>query len=189
MKWKWIFIGFVAVIILFVLIVGGIFAGSYNGLVSANQKVKEGESRYGAALDVCSAKIEGVWKYYNTYLTHETEVFEKATQARANFYKAAGSGNPNTTVEAALAFNLLATQEAYPQLVSAPVAQQSIRSLEESVNEIKTSLDDWIYQTKRYNTQRQSFPTNILGGMFGFPFEYDYYHSEKAKLDIESILK
>lgn len=183
---QWIVIGIAA--LAFLILVGTVLGG-YNNLIQRQQLVKQGESRYGAALDLGSQKIEAVWIVYNTYLSHERELFENATRLRGQFYKAAAEGNPDATIKAALAFNLLAIKEAYPQLVSAPVAQQSIRSMEESINEMKTALDDWIYQTQIYNTQRNIFPNNVIGNSFGFPSEYSYYHSEKTRLDVSEILK
>jgi LemA protein len=182
----WIIAG---IIILAILIPVGTVWGGYNSLIQAQQLVKQGESRYGAALDMGSEKIDAVWIVYKTYLSHESGLFENATKLRGQFYKAAAEGNPDATVKAALAFNLLAIREAYPQLVSAPVAQQSIRSMEESINEMKTALDDWIYQTQVYNTQRNIFPNNVIGNTFNFPSDYNYYRSEKARLNVTEILK
>lgn len=182
---KWITVGAMALIALILVLT---VIGAFNGLVQKQQLVKQGESRYGAALDLGSQKIEAVWVVYTKYLSHESGLFENATRLRGQYYKAAAEGNPDATVQAALAFNLLAVREAYPQLVSAPLAQQSIRSMEESINEMKTALDDWIYQIQVYNTQRNSFPTNIVGSTFNFPSEYNYYRSEKARLNVSEIL-
>ena len=166
----------------------GIVIGGYNGLIQNQQQVKQQESRYGAALDLGSQKIESVWVIYKTYLSHESELMENATRLRAQYYKAAAEGNPQATVNAALAFQLLSVREAFPQLVSAPIAKDTQRSFEESINEMKNALDDWIYATQVYNTQRNVFPNNIVGNMFNFPSEYNYYHSEKAKFNVSEIL-
>lgn len=176
------------IIILAILISAGMVVGGYNNLVQQQQQVKQGESRYGAALDLGSQKIEAVWDIYKTYLSHESELFENATRLRAQFYKSASEGDPKATVNAAFAFQLLSVKEAFPQLVSAPIAKDTQRSFEESINEMKTALDDWIYVTQVYNTQRNIFPNNVIGNVFNFPSEYNYYHSEKAKLNISEIL-
>jgi len=178
---KWIAL---AAIIFVAIIIGG----TYNGLVQKQQAVKERESLYASALYLGSEKIEAVWSVYNTYLTHESGLFEKATKLRAQYYDAAAKGDPGATVKAAMEFNLLAVKEAYPQLVSAPVAQQTIDSMEEPINEMKTALDDWIVKTKEYNTKRGQFPGNVIGGIFNFPSEYDYYRSDKTKLNVSEIL-
>ena len=181
----WIILG---IIILAIVISIGTVIGSFNNLVQQQQLVKQGESRYGAALDLGSQKIEAVWDIYKTYLSHESELFENATRLRAQYYKAAAEGDPKATVNAALAFQLLSVKEAFPQLVSAPIAKDTQRSFEESINEMKTALDDWITVTQVYNTQRGIFPNNVIGSIFNFPSEYNYYHSEKAKLNISEIL-
>jgi LemA protein len=181
----WLVVGIIA---LAILIFGGIVVGGYNNLVQQQQQVKQGESSYGAALDLGSQKIEAVWDIYKTYLSHESELFENATRLRAQFYKSAAEGDPQATVNAAIAFQLLSVKEAFPQLVSAPIAKDTQSSFEESINEMKTALDDWIHATQVYNTQRNIFPNNVIGNMFGFPSEYDYYHSEKTKLNVSEIL-
>lgn len=178
----------IGIIILIILIPLGMVIGSYNNMVQQQQLVKQGESRYGAALDLGSQKIESVWTIYKTYLSHESELMENATRLRAQFYKSAAEGDPQSTVNAALAFQLLSVKEAFPQLVSAPIAKDTQRSFEESINEMKTELDDWIYATQVYNTQRNQFPNNVVGNMFNFPAEYNYYHSEKAKLNVSEYL-
>lgn len=176
------------VIILAILISGGTIIGGYNNLVQQQQQVKQEESRYGAALDLGSQKIEAVWTIYTTYLSHESELFENATKLRAQFYKSASEGDPKATVNAALAFQLLSVKEAFPQLVSAPIAKDTQRSFEESINEMKTALDDWITATQVYNTQRTIFPNNVIGNAFNFPREYNYYHSENVRLNVSVIL-
>ncbi len=176
----------IAVVLLIIL---GVLIGSYSNLVTVNQGYKGSEARYGAALDLCSQKIEAVWSVFNEYLGQERVIFDKAMNARKSFYEAAARGDAKATVDSALAFNVVAVQEAYPVLSSVPVAQQTIRSMEESINEIKTALDDWIYATQTYNVTRQKPMGMLVGAMIPqmFPLEQDYYKSEKVRLDISNI--
>jgi hypothetical protein len=163
----------------------------FNGLVVAQQGVQQKGAQYAAALDVCSEKIEGVWTIYQRYLEHESQTFEKVAVARSKYREAVQSGDPQKTVDAAGGFSLAvnAVAESNPQLVSGPAVQQSINSLEISVNEIKTALDDWNKQIRDYNSLRQSVPTRFVGGMFDFPFEYSYYQGQKKSLDVSELLK
>ncbi len=114
------------------------------------------------------------------------------------FAEAVAEGDPDKTIEAATRFqeaarglslsvNVVALQEAYPQLFSPPIVQQTMRGLEESVNEIRTALDDWQVSIRTYNTYRGQWPQSFVAGPpLGFPESYDYYKAEKAKLDMES---
>jgi LemA family. len=79
--------------------------------------------------------------------------------------------------------------ESNPQLASALTAENSLASFQEAVNEIKTAADDWMVQVQRYNTQRNSFPTNVVGSWTGFPAEYPYYQPERTKLDVTELMK
>ncbi len=177
------------VAIIFIIAIIGVFSGigMYNDLVKKDQHYKAGAAHYGAALDLSSQKIEAVWSIFNQYLKQEQVIFDKAKEMRAGFYRAAAEGDPKKTVEAATQFQIFAVKEAYPALSSVPVAQQSIRALEEGINEIKTSLDDWIFAAENYNSTRQSFFPKIIGNLAGFPPEYDYYKADRAKLDISNI--
>lgn len=178
------------VIFLILLYVGiGIWAAQ-NNLVEAQQSVKEGEAHYKAALDLCSQKIEGIWVIYQSYLDHESRTFKEVIEARASFYKAASSDDPTKTVSAASGFyfKVNSVAEAYPQLVSSPVARDAMDGLQSSVNETKMALDNWIYQTQQYNSMRQKIPTSIVGNMFGFPYEYSYYQGERTRLNVSEII-
>lgn len=62
-----------------------------------------------------------------------------------------------------------------------------MRALEEDVNEIKTSLDDWIFAAGDYDSTRQTFFPRIIGNSARFPLEYDYYRAERGRLDMSSI--
>lgn len=190
---KQIVLGIVALLVL-VAIAGfailGWWSTTYNDLIHKQQLVEQKESGYGANLDIATNKIEGVWAIYETYIDHESEVFKEATKERAQYYKAVNEGNASAQVQSALAFQVqaLSVKEAFPQIVSAHLPEQSQREFVSAINELKTSLDDWIYQVQVYNTKRNSFFTSIVGNFHGFPKEYKYYKSEKTKLDVNEIL-
>ncbi len=177
----------VGLVIIVVLVAAFSGISTYNNLVKNDQHYKASAAHYGAALDLASQKIEGVWSIFNQYLRQEQTIYDKAKEMRAGFYQAAVEGDPKKTVQAATQFQIFAVREAYPMLSTVPVAQQAIRALEEGVNEIKTSLDDWISATESYNYTRNTFVTRLIGNMGGFPPEYDYYKAERARLDISSI--
>jgi hypothetical protein len=115
------------------------------------------------------------------------------------FAAAVAEGDPDKTIEAAnrfqeatrglaLSVDVVALQEAYPQLFSPPIVQQTMRGLEEAVNEIRTALDDWQVAIRTYNTYRGQWPQSFVAGFLGFPESYDYYKAEKAKLDMDKLM-
>jgi LemA protein len=178
----------VAVLMLFGLSI----IGSYNGLVQSEQLVHQKESQYGVALDLCSQKIAGIWTIFNRYVDHESDVFINTAKARSAFNdNTTQKGNPYGAAQSAslIYANVRMVTESNPQLASALTAENSLASFQEAVNEIKTAADDWMVQVQRYNTQRNSFPTNVVGSWTGFPAEYPYYQPERTKLDVTELMK
>ena len=166
--------------------------GSYNGLVQSEQLILQKESQYGVALDFCSEKIAGIWTIFNRYVDHESDVFINTAKARSAFNDSISQkSNPyNAAQSAGLIYaNVRMVTESNPQLASALTAENSMASFQEAVNEIKTAADDWMVQVQRYNTQRNSFPTNIIGSVTGFAKEYPYYKPERSRLNVSEIMK
>lgn len=188
------------VIIVGAFIVVGSLIGVYNTLNRNYQNVSAGKSQYSAALNICTEKIKGVWEITNQYIKHESQTFRGVAEARSGYSaavdayeKAERSGNMEEltkasagVVQAALAFRIQI--EAYPQLRAVETAKENIRNMQESVNEIKTSLDDWIVGIRTYNTYRGSFFPSLIGSFFSrFPSEIKYYEGEVKKLDMDNL--
>src|SRR5437016_10981963 len=104
------------------------------------------------------------------YAAHEKGTFENIARYRS---AAMAATTPDQKIESEGQLTnalrgLLAVAENYPQLR----ASEQFTSLQGSLNEIEDSLQN----SRRYynavvrdlNTKIQSFPTNILAGMFGF---------------------
>jgi hypothetical protein len=197
-------IGCAALLVVFLIvlaIVWGNYVTVYNTLNTKYQAVNGAKSQYSAALNTVTQKIQGVWEIANQYLAHESKTFENVARARSGFDTAAkdfksadqsGASSKELTragtevVNSALAFRVQI--EAYPQLRGVETSQQNIENMESSVNEIKTSLDDWIVTIKDYNTYRNSFWPSFFGGfMHKFPDHIDYYEGAVKELDINKL--
>lgn len=142
----------------------------YNSLVRAKIRTDEAWSDITVQLKRRYDLIPNLVNTVKGYATHEREVFEKVTQARA---QALGA---KTVGEAAQADNqfqqalksLFAVAEAYPQLR----ASENFQKLQDEV----TDTEDKIQAARRFyngavrdlNTKIQTFPTNIFAGMMGF---------------------
>jgi hypothetical protein len=175
--------------------------GVWNKLNRNYQAVEGGKSHYSAALNTCTEKIKGVWEIANQYMKHESETFIAVAQARSGydtareaFEKAAAEGKDTgaltqagtEVVKAAMAFRIQV--EAYPELRAVETAQENMRNMESSVNEIKTALDDWVVTIREYNTYRGSaWPSMIGGFMKKFPASIKYYEGEVQKLDVNEL--
>jgi len=114
--------------------------------------------------------IPNVVEAVKGYATHEREVFERVTQARARAQSAATPKEQEaaeTQLRGAM-LNLFAVAEAYPELK----ANEGFLQLQSSLGE----LEDAIQKSRRYynaivrelNTALQVFPGSLVAGIFGF---------------------
>jgi LemA protein len=173
-------------IVLAIIVIGGLFlVGMYNRLVTLRQRVREAWSDIDVQLKRRYDLIPNLVETVKGYAAHEKGVFESVTQARANAISAGATGSPEQRAQAENILtgalrSVFAVAEAYPQLQ----ASQNFRDLQENL----TATEDKIAFARRfyngnvrdYNTGLQTFPTNILAGMFGFTAE-QYFELADAK--------
>jgi LemA protein len=158
-------------IVLGVLVLFGFFLiGMYNSLVQLRVRSDSAWSDIDVQLKRRHDLIPNLVETVKGYATHEKDTFENIAKFRSQAMQASGP------VDKAAAENqltgalksLFAVAENYPQLQ----ASQEFTQLQNSLNE----TEDAIQNSRRYynavvrdlNTKIQSFPTNILAGMFGF---------------------
>ncbi len=123
------------------------------------------------------------------YATHEREVFERVTQARARA-QAATTPKEQQAAEAQLRgamLNLFAVAEAYPQLK----ADQNFLQLQASLSEV----EDAIQKSRRYynavvrdfNTALQVFPASVVAGLFRFTPREFYALDDEAQREAPKV--
>jgi len=113
------------------------------------------------------------------YAKHESEVFERVTAARASAI------NAQTVSEKAQADNqltstlksLFAVAEAYPVLQASANFRDLQVELTNTENKISFARQFYNDTVKRFNTDIQKFPKNIIAGMLKFT-AFDYYQTE-----------
>lgn len=163
MELTWII---VAVIVLLAVVV--IFI--YNGLVKTRVRVEEAWSDITVQL---KRRLDLVPNLINTvkgYATHEKEVFEKVTEARANTLNAQGvaaTAKAEGEFEQALK-SLFAVSENYPQLRATENFQQLQAELTDTEDKIMASRRFYNGAARELNIKIDSFPSNLIAGMFGF---------------------
>ncbi|WP_028970652.1 LemA family protein [Sphingomonas sp. URHD0057] len=167
----WIVLGVIVLLLLMAI-------GLYNRLVRLRALVKEGFSGITVQLRRRADLIPNLVETVQGYATHEREVFEQVTKARA---ASVNAGSVEATAHAdaqmtGILGRLFAVAEAYPDLK----ANQNFLQLQGQLSAIEGELQG----ARRYynatvrdlNSSIQSFPAVVVAGPLGFreePFYQD----------------
>jgi LemA protein len=160
----------IVLVVVVILVIGLIIGGMYNGLVQLKVRADSAWSDIDVQLKRRHDLIPNLVETVKGYATHEKGTFENVAKYRSAAM-AAQSPEERGQAEGALTMalrGLLAVAEAYPQLQ----ASEQFKSLQNSLSE----LEDALQNSRRYynavvrdlNTKIQSFPSNIIAGMFNF---------------------
>lgn len=166
----------------------GILIAIYNRLVVLRNRVKNAWSQIDVQLRRRYDLIPNLVETVKGYATHESGTFEKVTQARNMAMSAEGvkaQGEAENMLTGALK-SLFAVSEAYPDLK----ANQNFMMLQEELSgtESKIAYARQFYNDSvmSYNTSIETFPNNLLAGMFGFAKE-DYFEIEEAAKETPQV--
>ncbi len=159
-------------LVILLLIVGGlIFLGvMYNSLVGLRVRADSSWSDIDVQLKRRHDLIPNLVETVKGYAGHEKTTFENVTKFRSMAMQATGpAARAEAEGQLTMALkSLFAVAENYPQLR----ASENFSSLQKSLAEIEDNLQN----ARRYynavvrdlNTAIQSFPSNLVAGMFGF---------------------
>jgi LemA protein len=173
----WIIIGVV------VLLIVGFVIGVYNALVKLRMRVKNSWSQIDVQLKRRYDLIPNLVETVKGYASHERETLEAVTQAR-NMAINAGSVKEQAQAENMLTGalkSLFAVSEAYPDLKANQNFMQLQEELTSTENRISFARQHYNDTVESYNTKIQSFPQNVLAGMFGFR-EEDFFELEEPEM-------
>ncbi|MDO9556717.1 MAG: LemA family protein [Coriobacteriia bacterium] len=155
--------------------------GIYNRLVTLRNRVDNAWSQIDVQLRRRYDLIPNLVETVKGYAKHESETLEKVIKARQMAIDA-GSVKDQSAAENMLTStlrSLFAVAEAYPDLK----ANENFMMLQEELSgtESKIAYSRQFYNDSvmTYNTSAQTFPNNILAGMFGFS-QRDYFEIEEA---------
>ncbi|QQG51178.1 MAG: LemA family protein [Candidatus Saccharibacteria bacterium] len=181
-------------IILAIVVVLGLFLWvTYNGLVKLKIRVDEAWSDITVQLKRRLDLIPNLVNSVKGYAAHESGVFEKVTEARANALNAQGKGVKETAAaenqfEGALK-SLFAVAEAYPDLKANQNFLQLQQELVDTEDKIQASRRFYNGGVRDLNTKIQVFPNNIFAGMLGFHqrefFEVEDMASVEKPVDVQ----
>ncbi len=160
----------ILVLLVLVVIIVGWVVGIYNGLVRLRNQSENAWSQIDVQLRRRHDLIPNLVETVKGYAGHEKETLENVIKARARAVEASGVENQaraEMDLTGALG-RLMLVVEQYPDLK----ANQNFLNLQEELtsteNRIGYSRQAYNDSVMQYNTRTQSFPSNIIAGMFQF---------------------
>jgi len=155
--------------------------GVYNGLIGARNAYKNSFAQIDVQLQRRYDLIPNLVETAKGYIKHERETLEAVIAARgaAQAGLKAASANPgDPTAMAALAGaegqltgalgRLFAVVEAYPDLKANQNMMQLSEELTSTENKVAFARQAYNDAVMTYNNDRETFPSSIAAGMFGF---------------------
>ena len=179
----WILIALVVVILIW-------FAVAYNGFVKLTQRVKEAWSDIDVQLKRRYDLIPNLVETVKGYASHEKTVFEDVTNARTAAMSAsapADKAGAENMLSGALK-SLFAVSENYPELKANQNFLELQRQLEDTENKLQAARRFYNSVVQDLNTRLQTFPSNLVGNMFGFK-QADYFQLGEADAAAREAVK
>ena len=146
------------------------FVGTFNSLIRLRNQVKNAWAQIDVQLKRRHDLIPNLVETAKGYMSHERGTLEAVTKARNLATQASGAGEASGAekgLSGALSQFFLVV-ERYPDLK----ANQNFLALQEELssteNKIGFARQFYNDQTMQYNIRIQSFPANVVAGMFHF---------------------
>lgn len=174
----------IGIIVLLTVLVIGI----YNRLVRLRNRVEAAWAQIDVQLKRRHDLVPNLVETVKGYAAHERETLETVTRARQQAVAAEGVENQaqaENMLTGALR-QLFAVSEDYPDLK----ANQNFLALQEELSKteerIAFSRQFYNEQTLAYDNSLETFPSNIVAGMFNFE-EKPYFEAEEATRTAPSV--
>lgn len=180
----WVVLGVVVLLAIYLI-------ATYNGLVKLNVRVEEAWSDITVQLKRRLDLIPNLVNTVQGYAKHESGVFQKVTEARANAMNAQGvaeTAQADNMLSDALK-SLFAVAEAYPDLKANENFKHLQEELVDTEDKIQASRRFYNGSARDLNIKIKVFPNNLFANMLGFKerefFELDEAENAKAEQPVE----
>ena len=171
----------IAVIVVLVLLWA---VAQYNGLVRLRNLVQEAWRQIDTELQRRHDLIPNLVETVKGYAAHERGVFDEVTAARAAAAQPgvgpAQQAQQENVLTQALG-RLFAVAENYPTLRASENFQQLQAELSNTEDRIAAGRRFYNANVRALNTKVESFPSNVIAGMFGFA-RAEYFEAEDPQV-------
>jgi len=177
--------------VIILLLVAGVLVfyliGIYNSFASLKVKIREAWSQIDVQLKRRADLIPNIVETVKGYASHEKEVFENVTKARSALM---GASTPKEAGEADVALTgalgkLFAIAEAYPELKAQEGFINLQKELSDTEDKVAYSRQFFNSVVLQFNEKLALFPSNVIGGMFGFKTEEFFEATEEEKKSVQ----
>lgn len=172
----------------------------YNGLVRTRNAYKNAFAQIDVQLTRRHDLIPNLVEVAKGYMRHERETLDAVISARSGAVNAqanasANPGDPNAMQQLAGAENMLtqtlgrlfALSEAYPDLKANQNMMQLSEELTSTENRVAFARQHFNDAVMNYNNRRETFPTRLVAGMFGFQPAALYEVEDPGQRDVPQV--
>ncbi|MFT4226934.1 LemA family protein [Micropruina sp.] len=165
---------FLVILVIIAVLVGLYAVSLYNGFQRDRNMIQESWRQIDVELNRRYDLIPRLVETVRAYAAHERNTLEGVTRMRnqaAALAQQGGTAEQRAVAEAQLSEavrNLIVSVEAYPQLQSNQNFLELQRELVDTEDRIAAGRRFYNANVRNYNTKVDSFPSNILAGMFKF---------------------
>jgi LemA protein len=175
--------GTVSGVVIAVLVLGFaiLVISGYNGLVRARNAIRNGFAQIDVQLQRRFDLVPNLVETAKAYMAHERDTLEAVIAARGEALSGlsaaqASPGDPAAmrqlaagqgALDSALG-RLIAIAESYPDLKANQNMAQLSEELTSTENKVAFARQAYNDSVMAYNNRRETFPTSVYAGMFGF---------------------
>jgi LemA protein len=184
-----IFLGVVAVLLLFAAMAFSSYMGKRNDIVVKKEQIKASWSQVDNVLQRRADLIPNLVETVKGYASHEEKVFGDIAAARAALIGAKTPAEKiaaNTQVDGALG-RLMVIVENYPNLKANENFIRLQDELAGTENRIAVERQRYNQAVQDYNTYIQLFPNNVVASMSGFQREDAYFQASEASRTVPKV--
>lgn len=160
----------------------------YNDLVAKRNQVKNAWSKIDVQLKRRTDLIPNLVEVVKGYAKHESETFDKVSQARASLMNAKSMSDihkSNSQLSRSLV-SLYAIAERYPELKANSNFLDLQRQLSETEDKIAIYREKYNNFVLIYNNHCEQFPSNLVAGIFGFKIA-NFIESSKEEKNVPNV--